>query len=395
MTFKINDSVTWVGKIDWPLRRFHGEELSTNHGSSYNAYLVHDEKTVLIDTVWTPYAEEFIARLEQVIDLKKIDYIVANHGEPDHSGALGLLMEKIPTTPIYCTANGVKSLKGYFGKDWDFRSVKTGDKLNIGKKELLFVEAAMIHWPDSMMCYLTGDNMLFSNDAFGQHFASEVMYNDLVDQCELFWEALKYYACIVSPFSKKVVKKVEELKSRNITIDMICPSHGIIWRSNPMQIVERYEKWANSYQEDQITIFYESMYNSTRKMAEAIARGIKEQDSNTTVKIYNIANSDKSDVLTEMFRSKGVLVGSANRNSAPLSNVAAMLDELEIMAFENKKAGVFISYGWSPIILKHMTEKLAAGGFEIVGEGVKAQFCPDKNAINNCIEYGKKFAASF
>jgi anaerobic nitric oxide reductase flavorubredoxin len=186
MAFKIKDNITWVGKIDWELRKFHGEELSTHRGSSYNSYLVQDAKTVLIDTVWGPFDKEFVGKLKQVIDLKKIDYVIANHGETDHSGSLLELMREIPGTPLYCTANAVKSLKGQYHQDWNFQVVKTGDKLNIGSRDLIFIEAPMLHWPDSMFCYLTGDNILFSNDAFGQHFASELMYNDLVDQCELF-----------------------------------------------------------------------------------------------------------------------------------------------------------------------------------------------------------------
>jgi anaerobic nitric oxide reductase flavorubredoxin len=192
MSLKITENVTWVGKVDWELRKFHGEEYSTHKGSTYNSYLVRDEKNVLIDTVWLPFAQEFVNNLTREIPLDSIDCIVMNHGEVDHSGALPLLMKLIPDTPIYCTANAVKSLKGQYHQDWEFRVVKTGDRLNLGSRELIFVEAPMLHWPDTMMCYLTGENILFSNDAFGQHYASEYMYNDLVDQAELYRECIKY-----------------------------------------------------------------------------------------------------------------------------------------------------------------------------------------------------------
>ena len=199
-TMKAN--VSWVGKVDWELQKFHGDEYSTHKGSSYNSYLVQEEKTVLIDTVWAPFAKEFVDNLSNEIDLDSIDYIIANHGEVDHSGALPELMKRIPNTPIYCTANAVKSLKGQYHQDWDFHVVKTGDSLDIGNgKSLVFVEMTMLHWPDSMATYLTTDNILFCNDAFGQHYATEKMYNDLVDPCELFAEALKYYANILTPFS--------------------------------------------------------------------------------------------------------------------------------------------------------------------------------------------------
>ena len=164
-------------------------------------------------------------------------------------------MEKIPETPIYCTANGVKSIKGHYHKDWNFQVVKTGDTLDIGNgKKLIFVEMRMLHWPDSMACYLTGDNILFSNDAFGQHYATEYMYNDLVDQEELFAECIKYYANILTPFSAFADKKIKEVLDLKIPIDIIAPSHGVIWRDNPTQIVEKYIAWANDYQENQITI---------------------------------------------------------------------------------------------------------------------------------------------
>ena len=191
----VKNNVCWVGKVDWELRMFHGNEFSTHRGSTYNSYLIQEEKTVLIDTVWAPFAEEFVENLAGEIDLQKIDFIIANHGEVDHSGALPALMKRIPDKPIYCTANAVKSLKGQYHQDWNFQVVKTGDKIDVGNdKALVFVEMPMLHWPDSMATYLTGDNILCSNDAFGQHLATEKLYNDQVDQCELYEESIKYFA---------------------------------------------------------------------------------------------------------------------------------------------------------------------------------------------------------
>ena len=278
MSFKINESITWVGKIDWELRKFHGEEYSTHRGSSYNSYLVQDEKTALIDTVWVRFGKEFVENLKKVLPLDKIDYVIANHAEPDHSGALPELMKEIPDRPIYCTANGLKSFKGYYHKDWNFQVVKTGDKLSLGSRDLIFVEAPMLHWPDTMFSYLTKDNVLFSNDAFGHHYASELMYNDLVDQAELYQECIKYYANILTPFNTMVDKKIKDVLALNLPVDMICPSHGVIWRSDPLQIVKKYQQWAADYQENQITIVYDSMWESTRRMAEAIASGISQAD---------------------------------------------------------------------------------------------------------------------
>ena len=249
MSMKVKNNIHWVGKIDWEIRKFHGDEYSTHKGSSYNSYLIKEEKVTLIDTVWGPFAKEFVDNLEKEIDLNKIDYIIANHAENDHSGALPELMRHIPDVPIYCTKNCVKFLKGLYHQDWNFQVVKTGDKLDLGSKELIFIAAPMLHWPDSMFTYLTGDEVLFSNDGFGQHYASEFMFNDCVDQNDLFHECIKYYANILTPFSPMVIKKIKEVLGFNLPLDMICSSHGIIWRDNPVQIVEKYLKWADNYQE--------------------------------------------------------------------------------------------------------------------------------------------------
>ena len=208
MSKKINDKVLWVGKTDWELKKFHGDEFTTTQGSSYNSYLIKDEKTVLIDTVWLPYDREFVNDLKKEINLKDIDYIIIQHGEVDHSGALVELMNEIPNTPIYCTANGIKSLKGQYHKDWNFVPVKTGDKLNIGENTLTFIEAPMLHWPDTMFTYMDKENILFSNDGFGQHLASEYLYADEVDQSDLYRQALTYYANILAPFGMMVKNKI-------------------------------------------------------------------------------------------------------------------------------------------------------------------------------------------
>lgn len=389
--FKIKEGITWTGKIDWELKKFHGEELSTHRGSSYNSYLVKDKKVALIDAVWAPFAREFVKNLKQEIGLELIDFVIANHSEADHSGALTELMRHIPDTPIYCTKNGERFLKAQYHQDWNFQIVKTGDTLNLGTKKLIFIEAPMLHWPDSMFCYLTGDNILFSNDAFGQHYASELMYNDLVNQAELYQEAIKYYANILTPFSKLVSKKIEEVLALKVPVDMICPSHGIIWRDDPIQIVDQYKKWANNYQENQITILYDTMWNSTRKMAEAIAKGISDGDKNVAVKLFNVARSDKNDLITEVFKSKVILVGSSTINRGILSSIAAILEEMRGLGFKGKKAAAFGSYGWSGESVKMITTGLEEAGFKVVNEGMKALWNPDEDIEKECFAYGKEF----
>lgn len=393
MKKNIKNNVHWVGKVDWELKKFHGEEYSTHKGSTYNAYLIQEEKTVLIDTVWAPFAEEFVENLAREIDLNTIDYIVANHGEVDHSGALPALMKHIPDKPIYCTANAVKSLKGQYHQDWDFHVVKTGDKLDIGNgKELVFVEMTMLHWPDSMATYLTKDNILFSNDAFGQHYATEKLFNDLVDPCDLFGEAIKYYANILTPFSQILRKKLDEVAAFNLPMDMIATSHGVIWREHPAQILEKYAQWANDYQENQITIIYDTMWNGTKTLAERIAEGIGLADPEVVVKVFNLAKSDENDLITEVFKSKTVVIGSPTISNSMLHSVAGFIHLMKELKFKNKKAAAFGCYGWSGEGNKVVLEALGNAGFKIIGEGFRNLWNPDPAAQSGAVEYGKKIA---
>ncbi|HHU60922.1 MAG: anaerobic nitric oxide reductase flavorubredoxin [Bacillota bacterium] len=391
---KLTDKVSWVGKVDWELEKFHGDEYSTFKGSSYNSYLIRDQKTVLIDTVWLPYDQEFIANLKNEIDLNEIDYIIINHAEIDHSGALGELMREIPNTPIYCTNNGKKIIKGHFHQDWNFVTVKSGDVLDIGESQLVFVEAPMLHWPDTMFTYMTGENILFSNDAFGQHYATESLYNDKVDNCELMAEALKYYANILTPFSALVKRKINEVLAMELPVNMICTSHGVIWKNDPLQIVHQYLKWADDYQENQITIVYDTMWNATRAMAEAIASGIRLENPEIEVKIYNAAKTDKNDIISEIFKSRAILAGSSTINNRYLSAMGGLLEMVKGMKFKNKKAAAFGSYGWSGESVKLLTQDLSEAGFEVINDGKRILWVPDDNELKECQNFGREFAKS-
>ncbi|MBF1187787.1 MAG: anaerobic nitric oxide reductase flavorubredoxin [[Eubacterium] sulci] len=391
MSKRVTDKVTWVGKIDWELKKFHGDELSTMEGSSYNSYLIRDKKTVLIDTVWGPYDTEFVNRLKEEIDIKEIDYIVMNHNESDHSGTLPALMREIPDTPIYCTKKGESILRGLYHQDWNYVNVKTGDELEIGDSKLVFVEASMLHWPDTMMTYMTGDNILFSNDVFGQHYASEMLYDDMDDISKLLHEAEKYYTNIITPFSTFVTKKLAEVQGMNLKIDLVAPSHGIIWRENIGLIMDLYAKWANNYQEDQITLIYDTMWQSTRKMAEAIAEGIQQASPNTTIKILNAVKNDKNDILVEVFKSKAILVGSPTINNGFSYAIAGILEMIKGLKFKNKKAASFGSYGWSGEAAKLIREFLEESKFAIVNDGIRVNWAPDQETIEQLREYGRKF----
>ena len=393
MSKRVTDKVTWVGKIDWELKKFHGDELSTMEGSSYNSYLIRDKKTVLMDTVWGPYDTEFVKRLEEEINLNEIDYIVMNHNESDHSGTLPALMREIPDTPIYCTKKGESILRGLYHQDWNYVNVKTGDELDIGDSKLIFVEASMLHWPDTMMTYMTGDNILFSNDVFGQHYASEMLYDDMDDISKLIHEAEKYYTNIINPFSTFVTKKLAEVQGMNLKLDLVAPSHGVIWRKNIGLIMDLYAKWANSYQEDQITLIYDTMWQSTRKMAEAIAEGIQQASPNTTIKILSVVKNDKNDILVEVFKSKAILVGSPTINNGFSYAIAGILEMIKGLKFKNKKAASFGSYGWSGEAAKMIKEFLEESKFAIVNDGIRVNWAPDQETIEKLREYGRNFVA--
>ena len=396
MAKKITDNISWVGKVDWELKMFHGNELSTRLGSSYNSYLLRGaSKTVLLDTVWGPYDREFVSRLRQEIDLKKIDTVVMQHNESDHSGALVELMREIPDTPIYCTAKGEAIIRSHYHQDWNFVKVKTGDKLDLGGGEsLTFIEAPMLHWPDTMFSYYDGcGGVLFSNDGFGQHYASESLFNDEVPEDEMMAEAEKYFANILGPFCPMVTRKVKEILAMNLPLKLICPSHGVIWRKNPGQIVEKYIAWADAYAVNQVTIVYDTMWNSTRLMAEAIARGIEAVLPDFTVKIFNAAMEDKNDILTEIFHSRALLIGSPTINNGYSYAVAGLMEMVKGLKLKKKIGAAFGSYGWSGEATKQLSALLAETGFEVVDEGIRAPWVPDANALAQCEEYGRSFAA--
>lgn len=393
MAIHIKNNITWVGQRDWEIRDFHGTEYKTTKGTSYNSYLIREEKNVLIDTVDSKFSHEFVQNLRMEINLDDIDYIVINHAEEDHSGALSALMALIPDTPIYCTQNAIDSIVGlHHHPEWNFNIIKTGDTLDIGHgKQLIFIEAPMLHWPDSMMTYITEDAVLFSNDAFGQHYCDERLFNDEVDQAELMEQCLRYYSNILTPFSGLVSAKIKEVLSFNLPVNMIATSHGIVWRNNPVQILEKYLEWANAYQEDRITIFYDSMSNNTRIMADAIAQGIHEVEPQVAVKVFNVSRHDKNEILANVFRSKGILVGSSTMNNVMMPKIAGMLEEITGLRFQNKKAGAFGSFGWNGTAVDRIHSRLTEARFTMT-DNLKIKWKPDTKALAQCKDHGRTIA---
>jgi anaerobic nitric oxide reductase flavorubredoxin len=388
MAVGLAKGVYWVGVVDWALRKFHGHELSTHRGSTYNSYLILDKKTVLVDTVWAPFQEQFIENIRQVIDPAKIDIVVANHAEVDHSGSLPAVLRHAPNARVVVSQRGMDSIPGHYHEKWDFQPVKTGDKINIGTSDLIFIEETMLHWPDNMGTYLTGKNILMSSDAFGQHYATAFRFNDEVNQEELYQEALKYYANIITPFSAIVLKKIEEVLALNLPIDIIAPAHGVIWRKDPLQIVKKYQEWASQKPEKSAVILYDTMWNATQHMAEAIGEGLAAEG--VPYKLFHMAVSDHNDVVVEIFKSKAVIIGSPTHNQGLLPSITPILEVLRGMKFQNKIGAAFGSYGWSGESVKLIEEHLTKCKIPLAAEGVRAKWQPGTDDLAKCRELGQK-----
>jgi len=390
MVTELAKGVYWVGVVDWAIRKFHGHELSTHRGTSYNAYLITDEQTVLVDTVWGPFQDELIDNIGEIVDPATIDIVVANHAEVDHSGSLPAVMRHTPKATVVVSQRGRESVEGHFHQPWNFRAVKTGERLPIGEHDLLFVEAPMLHWPDSMFTYLTGANILMPNDAFGQHYASSSRYNDQVNQEELYQEALKYYANILTPFSSLVLKKIDEVLALDLPIAMIAPSHGIIWRQDPVQIVQKYQQWAAQEPEPSAVILYDTMWDGTRRMAEAIGLGLASEG--IPYKIFHMAVADRNDVITEVFKSRAVIVGSPTFNQGLLPTLSPILEDLKGLRFQNKIGAAFGCYGWGGEAVSILEEHLNRSKISVVADSVRAKWQPKPDDLDRCRQLGQKVA---
>ncbi|MCM8771040.1 MAG: flavodoxin domain-containing protein, partial [Candidatus Omnitrophica bacterium] len=333
---EIKKGIYWVGAIDWNVKNFHGHTYTTKRGTTYNAYLIIDEKIALVDTVYGPFAQEVIEKIKEIISPEKIDYIIANHVETDHSGAMPEIMKLCPKAKVFGTAKCKEGLYRYYYPAWDFQAVKTGDQLELGKRSLTFIEAPMIHWPDSMFTYCPQEQLLMPNDAFGQHYASAERFADEVDQCVLWDEAAKYYANILWPLGSIILKKIEEVQKTGIAIDMIAPSHGLIWRKDPLQIVDAYLSWAKNETAKKVVVVYETMWGATEKMARKITEGIAE--AGIEVKLFDITTSDRTEVVKEMLNAKGFIFGSSTHDNDMLPTIAGFLEFLKGLKPKNRIA---------------------------------------------------------
>ncbi len=367
---KIRENIYWVGGIDWNLRNFHG--YLTQKGSTYNAYLIIDEKVTLIDTVKHYHYDEMIERISSVIDPGKIDYIISNHAEMDHSGAMPELMKLIPNAEIIATPNGEKALNDHYKSGWKCRTVKTGDKLSTGKYNFAFYPAPMVHWPDNMLTYMENENILFSNDAFGQHLATSERFDDEYNLDTIIEEARKYYANIVLPYSVQVQKALSELAG--LKIDMIAPSHGIIWRKNVSLIVGEYVKWSSGDVKKKALIIYDTMWNSTAMIAEAIGSAFQEKNYN--IKMFSLQSNHMSDIMTEILEAEYICVGSSTLNNNMLPSVAGFLTYMKGLAPKQRKGLAFGSFGWGGQGVKQVNEALHGCNYQML-DMISLKYKPD------------------
>jgi len=349
-----------------------------------------DDKIALVDTVWAPFVDELIENVRQVVDPAKIDFVVANHAEPDHSGGLPAIMRHATDATVVVSKKGMESIPGHYHEQWNFKPVGTGDKISLGANDLVFVEAPMLHWPDSMFTYLTGLNILMPNDAFGQHYATAFRFNDQVNEKELYEEALKYYANILTPYSKLVTKKIDEVLALGLPVDIIAPSHGIIWRDNPSQIVHNYQEWAAQKPEPRAVILYDTMWHATRRMAEAIGDGLS--DAGVDNKLFQMAVSDRNDVITEIFKSRTILIGSPTLNRGLLPTIMPILEDCRGLRFQNKLGAAFGSYGWSGESVKVIEKHLEECKIPIIREGIRSKWQPTAEDLEACRRFGREVA---
>jgi len=384
---ELKKGIYWVGAIDWNVRDFHG--YSTPLGTTYNAYLILDEKNVLVDTVKAPFYLEMLGRISEIIDPSKIDVVVSNHVEMDHSGSLTQIAERIGNPTVITSERGQKGLIKHYKKSLKFKTVKSGETFSIGHRTLTFVEAPMLHWPDSMFTYIKEDQLLLPNDAFGQHIASCKRFEDEVGN-EVISHAAKYYANILWPLAPLILKKVEEVVKMGIPIDMIAPSHGLIWRKDPNRIIQAYVDWSQGKAGDKILVIYDTMWGSTESIAKAILKGLFEEG--IEAKLLHLRSNHRSDIIEEMLEAKGVLLGSPTLNNGMFPTMGDFLTYMKGLRPKGKVFGLFGSHGWGGGAIKEMRRALEQEKFEIWEKELPVQFVPDPEELKSAIQFGKEFA---
>ena len=384
---ELKKGIYWVGAIDWNIRDFHG--YSTPFGTTYNAYLILNEKNVLVDTVKAPFYLEMLGRISEIIDPSKIDVVVSNHVEMDHSGSLTQIVERIGNPIVITSERGQKGLIKHYKKSLKFKTVKSGEIFPIGHRTLTFVEAPMLHWPDSMFTYIKQDQLLLPNDAFGQHIATCQRFEDEIGD-GVMKHAAKYYANILWPLAPLILRKVDEVVKMGILIDMIAPSHGLIWRKDPNRIIEAYVNWSQGKVSNKILVVYDTMWGSTESIAKAILKGLVEEGAEA--KLLHLRSNHRSDIVEEMLEAKGVLLGSPTLNNGMFPTMGDCLTYVKGLRPKGKVFGLFGSHGWGGGAIKAMRKVLEEEKFEIWEKELPVQFVPDEDELKSAIQFGKEFA---
>ena len=384
---KLTENVYWVGAIDWDVRDFHG--YSTNRGTTYNAFLIMDEKITLIDTVKKSLKNDMLARIKEIVDPEKIDYIVVNHVEMDHSGSLPDMVEMIKPEKIICSKMGEKALLQHFHqKDWSYQIAVPGEDVSLGAKTLSFLETRMLHWPDSMFTYLVEDKILFSSDAFGEHLGTSERFDDEVDQAILLEEMTKYYANILTLYSPLVKKLIAKVKEMNLEIKMIAPDHGVIWRTNPGMALEAYDKWSQGKTDGNALVIYDTMWHSTEEMAKRVGAGL--QDEGVSYQLLNLRYNHRSDVMREVLNASAIILGCPTLNNGLLPRMAGFLMYMRGLRPQNKIGAAFGSFGWSGESVKLLNESMTDMKFDIVDDGLRVKYVPEDADFDQCIALGRK-----
>ena len=385
---KIIDEVYWVGAIDWTIRDFHG--YTTKRGSTYNAYLILADKVTLIDTVKSPFKDEMLSRIAELIDPREIDYIISNHSEMDHSGCLPEVIKEINPEKVFASPMGVKTLREHFAIDDEIIAVKEGEALSLGNMSLGFIETRMLHWPDSMFSYLRDRKLLFSQDAFGMHLATDERFTDEVNQDIISYEAATYYANILLPYSQLILKLLDKVSSSGLDIRLIAPDHGPVWREDLGRILGMYKVWAEQKPTGKAVVLYHTMWHSTEQMARAIEEGLLA--GGACVKVMSMESFHRSDVVYEVLDAGALIVGSPTLNNNMLPAMADVLTYLKGLRPINLIGAAFGSYGWSGESPKQIHEILMEMKVELAGDPIRAKYVPDKDTLQKCFELGKSVA---
>ncbi len=375
-----------VGVNDWNIRDFHG--YSTNFGTSYNAFLIIDKKITLIDSVKKEFADQLIENIATVVDPKKIDYVISNHTEMDHSGGLSRIMHKIgEDKPLFCSKMGHKNLSRHFPQKWNYRAVENGEELNIGERTLVFLETRMVHWPDSMFTYLKEDKILFSSDGFGQHYAGQEKFDDEVGDA-IIPHAKKYFANILLLYSPLILKLIDQVSTLGLEFKMICPDHGIIWRKDPGRIVSAYAEWSRQKPKKKAVIIYDTMWHSTELMANAILSGLSAEG--VAARPFHLRKWHRSDIMTEVLDAGAIVVGSPTLNNGLFPTVSDILTYIKGLKPRNKVGVAFGSYGWSGEAVKLIKKEFEAMKLEVMEPDMRIQYVPDRKGLESCYQFGMK-----